>query len=824
MQPPGMAAPSFGAPAMRPAGPSMGGYDGGFQSSMGVGSSMQAVMDQFETLSLAPAAPSAGGQAPSGGPNPALFPRPAGPGADEAIGPPKPYSVANCKPQFIRTTTQAVPNSAALKARWHLPYGAIVHPLAESGGPVPVANAGNATIIRCKRCRTYMNPFMTWSDGGRRFACNVCALSNEVPVEYFSALDGSGRRIDAEQRPELSSGSVEYVAPAEYMVRAPMPPTYVFLIDVSFAAAASGMLGVACRAIKESLDFIPGGERTKVAVMTYDKTLHFYNLRAGLSAAQMLVVAETEDPFVPLPDDLLVNLYDCRVLLEALLDSIPTSFGRNGIVDSATGPALQAAFLLMNHVGGKLMLFQAGAPSVGIGRIKARDNPALYGTDKEASLRTPDDAFYKKFSAEASRFQICLDVFAAGSTYMDLPSLGALTRYTGGQIYHYPGFAADRDGLKMGAEICRNLKREVAWEAVMRIRCSKGLRVSAFHGHFFIRSTDLLALPCCDADKTYAIEITHEETVLSGQVAYIQAALLYTSSGGERRIRVHTMALPIVGDLLDLYKACDAGATVALLAKASVEKSYVSKLDDVRAAAQQKLVAALKEYRLLHTRGGFGSGPSPNNLLLPERLKSLPIAVLGMLKCSAIRGSGRDVNTDERAAVGHSIITGSAYDIVKLCYPSCYPVHSPSGNWGMVDDAGRCQLPSTVPAGLEYFDPAGAYLIDNGRVAILWLGTATPPSFYADVFGPDSASKDPSQLKLEPAREGLKLSGRICCVLRDLRKGRELQQECYVVRQGTPMEAHVMPFFVEDRLQAIGAIGYLDWMIQLQKSVMTISK
>ena len=29
----------------------------------------------------------------------------------------------------------------------------------------------------------------------------------------------------------------------------------------------------------------------------------------------------------------------------------------------------------------------------------------------------------------------------------------------------------------------------------MRIRCSKGLRISSFHGHFFIRSTDLLALP-----------------------------------------------------------------------------------------------------------------------------------------------------------------------------------------------------------------------------------------------------------------------------------------------------------------------------------------
>lgn len=51
------------------------------------------------------------------------------------------------------------------------------------------------------------------------------------------------------------------------------------------------------------------------------------------------------------------------------------------------------------------------------------------------------------------RFQICVDVFAFGSTYMDLPSLGALPKYTGGQLYYYPGFAAERDGGKLRAEL-----------------------------------------------------------------------------------------------------------------------------------------------------------------------------------------------------------------------------------------------------------------------------------------------------------------------------------------------------------------------------------
>lgn len=60
---------------------------------------------------------------------------------------------------------------------------------------------------------------------------------------------------------------------------------------------------------------------------------------------------------------------------------------------------------------------------------------------------------------------------------------------------------AARDGAKLTAEIRHNLTRPTAWEAVMRVRCSKGLRISSFHGHFFNRSTDLLALPTCDPDK-----------------------------------------------------------------------------------------------------------------------------------------------------------------------------------------------------------------------------------------------------------------------------------------------------------------------------------
>jgi hypothetical protein len=56
-------------------------------------------------------------------------------------------------------------------------------------------------------------------------------------------------------------------------------------------------------------------------------------------------------------------------VVEALLDSLPTMFTGNMVQESAMGPALQAAFLVTNHVGGKMLLFQSGVPSLGAGKV-----------------------------------------------------------------------------------------------------------------------------------------------------------------------------------------------------------------------------------------------------------------------------------------------------------------------------------------------------------------------------------------------------------------------------------------------------------------------
>jgi len=61
----------------------------------------------------------------------------------------------------------------------------------------------------------------------------------------------------------------------------------------------------------------------------------------------MIVVADLDDIFLPLPDDLLVNLSDSRHVVDAFLDSLPNMFQDNTNVESAFGPALRAAFMVM---------------------------------------------------------------------------------------------------------------------------------------------------------------------------------------------------------------------------------------------------------------------------------------------------------------------------------------------------------------------------------------------------------------------------------------------------------------------------------------------
>jgi protein transport protein SEC24 len=201
---------------------------------------------------------------------------------------------------------------------------------------------------------------MRFVDQGRHFICNLCGFRNDTPRDYMCNLGPDGRRRDADDRPELCRGTVEFVATKEFLVRDPMPAVYFFLIDVSMNAIETGATAAACSAIAQAISDLPEGPRTMVGIATFDSAIHFYSLKRAQQQPLMLIVPDVQDVYTPLQTDLILPISECRENLEQLLESIPNMFENNRVADSAFGAAMKAGFLAIKSTGGKLLVFQSG--------------------------------------------------------------------------------------------------------------------------------------------------------------------------------------------------------------------------------------------------------------------------------------------------------------------------------------------------------------------------------------------------------------------------------------------------------------------------------
>jgi protein transport protein SEC24 len=558
----------------------------------------------------------------------------------------------------------------------------------------------------------------------------MCGLSNEVP-QLFDWDQAAGKPADRWARKELNHSVVEFIAPTEYMVRPPQPPVYAFIIDVSSAAVQSGMVATAARTILESLDNIPNQDgRVKIAFIAVSTSLHFFSLPAGATEGSMLVVSDIQDVFLPKPVDLLVNLAESRPAIDNFLSKLSDMFQDSHVVGNALGSALQAAHQLINKIGGKIICLSASLPTIGEGALKARDDPKLLGTNKESSLLTAASAFYKTFAIECSKQQVSVDMFLFSANYTDVATLGCLPRYTAGQTYLYPGFNASRseDAIKFSTEFGRVLAMPLGLEAVIRVRATRGIRMSAFHGNFFIRSTDLLALPTVPLDQNYVIELQLEDD-LKGAFVVLQTAILHTTCFGERRIRVITQAMPTTDSTAELFGSADQIAIASYLANKAVEKSLSGSLDDARNLVTNQLSAMLTVYKNQVTSSSGASA----QLAVPANMQLLPLLACGLVKHVGLR-EGASIPPDLRAYAQCLLSTLPAQSLIPYIHPRFYSLHNMPPEAGTIGDDGHLILPQALNLTSERLERHGLFLIEDGQNIFLWVGHEAVPRLIQDVF------------------------------------------------------------------------------------------
>lgn len=373
---------------------------------------------------------------------------------------------ANCSPDIFRCTLTKIPETNSLLQKSRLPLGILIHPFKDLNH-LPVIQCN--VIVRCRACRTYINPFVFFVDS-KRWKCNLCYRVNELPEE-FQYDPVSKTYGDPSRRPEIKSSTIEYIAPAEYMLRPPQPAVYLFLLDISRLAIESGYLETFCQILTAEIPNLPGDSRTQIGFLAYDSALHFFCLNENLSRPQEMVLVETDEIFLPCPENLLVNLKDRTELVLDLLSQLPTRYNNSYDNGSALGAALQVAHKLMASLGGRVTVFQAALPNCGPGALTPREDPNQRSSS-EAQHLNPATDFYKRLALECSSQQIAVDLFIINSQYVDVATISGISRFSGGCMYHFPLFKASRVLQNEAFERClkRYFTRKIGFEAVMRIR------------------------------------------------------------------------------------------------------------------------------------------------------------------------------------------------------------------------------------------------------------------------------------------------------------------------------------------------------------------
>lgn len=697
---------------------------------------------------------------------------------------------------FVRASVSRLPNSVSSKQKTNLPLGIVLQPLAPPSpdvGEVPSVNFGAVgTIIRCKNCRTYINPFVVWEGNGRRWTCNLCGFSQSTLDNYFSPLDETGKRADRYQRPELHKGAVEYIAPGEYMVRPPQPPVFMFVIDVSYSAVATGMLHAVVEGIKQAIQSgsMPGGERLQIGIVTYDTSVHYYNLNSTLSQPQMLVVSDLEDLFLPLPDDILVNAQESESAILNLLNSLPDMFSGTKVNESCMGSAVKGAFLAMKHIGGKMLVFSACIPSVGEFSLKStREQPRFLGTDREVELLRPAGDSYKELAGELTRAQISVELFVGANAYVDLASIAPLAKFTGGDLRYYPGFHIQRHGSKLRSELLHVLTRYMGWEAVMRVRVSRGWKITKFYGHLFIRGFDLLVVPNCHADQTFAVVVDMEENVTPDPILCVQSALLYTNCEGERRIRVHTWAAVTTQNFPEIVNSVDVQATVSLMANIAMEHSLNSTLAEGR--------------NKLHTQ--CQQIVQAGNMVSCEALQMLPVYIMGMLKSPAFRGMN-EIGLDQRIHIWARLETMSVGQLCSYFYPRLMALHNMPESCGVPDPAtGLAPLPDMLNLTSQVMTQDGVYLLDDGEAILIWVGGAVDVSFLQAVFNaPSFEQMEPIDVETELTPSDHPVSRKLSSIVQQVRFERPVPyMQLHIIKSGERnKELRFFSSLIEDKTQA----------------------
>ena len=216
-----------------------------------------------------------------------------------------------------------------------------------------------------------------------------------------------------------------------------------------------------------------------------------------------------------------------------------------------------------------------------------------------------------------------------------------------------------------------------------------------------------------------------------GDKVYLQAALLYTSTDGQRRVRVHNTMLTATDNIGTVFKYADCEAVVNILARYGAVMISGEQLATVRSNINKRLTQILHSYRT-----NCAAQSSSGQLILPEALKLAPLYILAALRSDTLHVNNRvraniseaDVRVDARSTSRIDCLKASVEMWIRHSYLRLVGLHDLPDDCELVEidnntgvDELIVHMPRAHASAAEYFERSVVFLLENGKELFLWI-------------------------------------------------------------------------------------------------------
>ncbi|XP_042490876.1 protein transport protein SEC23 isoform X1 [Macadamia integrifolia] len=548
-----------------------------------------------------------------------------------------------------------------------VPVSAIYTPLK----PFPNMPVLPYSPLRCRTCRSILNPFCIVDYIAKIWICPFCFQRNHFPPHYASISEDN---LPAELFAQYTT--IEYETATE---KSTVPPVFLFVVDTCIIEEELGYLKTA---LSQAIDLLP--DNSLVGFITFGTYVHVHELGSGLIPKtyvfkgskeiskdqileQMNFFAKRPKPtagvIAGVRDGLsaesirrfLLPASECEFALNSVLEELqkdPWPVPADQRATRCTSTALSVAACLLGACvpgsGARIMAFIGGPSTEGEAAIvsKSLSEPIRSHKDLDkdsAPYYFKAVKFYEGLSKQLVNQGHVLDLFACALDQVGVAELKVAVERTGGLVVLAESFGHSvfKDSLRRVFQSSDH-DLSLSFNGIFEVSCSKDIKVQGILGpcaslekkgplcsDTVVGQGNTSAWKMCGLDKATSLclvfEIVKKETPESigpstSNQFYLQFLTYYQHTNGQMRLRATTLARRWVagpGSIQELIAGFDQEAAAVVMARlVSFKMESEAEFDPIR-WLDRSLIR-------LCSRFGDYQKDSPSSFSLSPRLSIFP--------------------------------------------------------------------------------------------------------------------------------------------------------------------------------------------------------